>query len=200
MIKIKQYAIIFVLILTTFIFVKNYELKLSENDFFKLSTSENLEKVFYSSQIQEELYRIFNVQLLIEHLTLKREDFDFLNLTNTFNLSVIFSPPKFSYVSNSNFEPNEPKFYYDFNPLSSLTIEFNELWNNKEDLPRYEKPGVEFAGLYEGLNGGSNAFIYFFDSLMKLSVGEKLGEDIILEIFEDGILIFTQQNEFQALF
>ncbi len=35
---------------------------------------------------------------------------------------------------------------------------------------------------------------------MKLSPKEKLGEDLILEIFDDGILILTNQNEFQVLF
>ena len=50
------------------------------------------------------------------------------------------------------------------------------------------------------MNGEYNGFIYFFDSLMKLSPKEKLGEDLILEIFDDGILILTNQNEFQVLF
>jgi hypothetical protein len=193
------------LILITFIFIKNYEPEISQNDIVEISIIEDIEAVYNSKeQIENDLLHAFKSQLLIEHLTLKRQDVNFLELSNAFNLSVIFSPPIFNYLgineNTSNFKPNEFQFPYIFNPLSTLTIEYNELWNNKEFLTKYEKTGVEFAGIYEGTNGECSGFIYFFDSLMKLSPKEKLGEDLILEIFDDGILILTNQNEFQALF
>jgi hypothetical protein len=193
------------LILITLIFVKNYKLKESQNNIFEIYISEDIEAVYNSTyKLEEDLQDVFESQLLIEHLTLKRQDDLFLELSNTFNLSVVFSPPIFNYVGinkkTSNLKPDNIQSSHNFDPLSTLAIEFNELWNNKEFFTKYEKPGVEFSGVYKDMNGEYNGFIYFFDSLMKLSPKEKLGEDLILEIFDDGILILTNQNEFQVLF
>ena len=80
------------MILITLIFVKNYKLKESQNNIFEIYISEDIEAVYNSTyKLEEDLQDVFESQLLIEHLTLKRQDDLFLELSNTFNLSVVFS-------------------------------------------------------------------------------------------------------------
>ncbi len=63
------------MILITLIFVKNYKLKESQNNIFEIYISEDIEAVYNSTyKLEEDLQDVFESQLLIEHLTLKRQD------------------------------------------------------------------------------------------------------------------------------
>jgi hypothetical protein len=192
----KHYLFIILLLIITLVYIKNYEIE-SPNLKFSLHTVSEVESNFSSESLQKELENILTSDLLVENMTIKRNNDSFLELGHNFDISVSFSYPNFEYTSK---DVKDNKFYMKrSNIFEPLKIDLLDLWSQKDNLPKYQKEGVEFSGFFIDSEGRNTGFVYFFDELIKLSAGDKLGEDLILAIFNDGILILTQDRELLVL-
>jgi len=192
----KRYIFIIILLIITLVYIKNYEIE-SPNLKFSLYTVSEVESNFLSEPLQKELENILSSDLLLESMIIKRNNDSFLELGDNFDISVSFSYPNFEYTSK---EVNDNKFYIkNSNIFEPLKIDLLDLWSQKDNLPKYQKEGVEFSGFFIDSKGKNTGFVYFFDELIKLSVGDKLGEDLVLAIFNDGILILTQDKKLYVL-
>jgi hypothetical protein len=178
------------------VYIKNYEIE-SPNIKFSLHTVSEVESNFSSEPLQKELENILTSELLVEKMTIKRNNDSFLELGDNFDISVSFSYPNFEYSSK---DVNDNKFYIkSSNIFKPLKIDLLDLWSQKDNLPKYQKEGVEFSGFFIDSEGKNTGFVYFFDELIKLSAGDTLGEDLVLAIFNDGILILTQDKKLCVL-
>lgn len=192
----KRYIFIIILLIITLVYIKNYEIE-SPNLKFSLYTVSEVESNFLSEPLQKELENILSSDLLLESMIIKRNNDSFLELGDNFDISVSFSYPNFEY---SPTDVNNNKLYIkSSNIFEPLKIDLLDLWSQKDNLPKYQKEGVEFSGFFIDSEGRNTGFVYFFDELIKLSAGDKLGEDLILAIFSDGILILTQDRELLVL-
>lgn len=193
----KRYLFIILLLIITLVYIKNYEIE-SPNLKFSLHTLSEVESNFSSEPLQKELENILSSDLLLENMIIKRNTDSFLEIGDNFDISVSFSYPNFEY-SPSDVINNKKLYIKSSNIFKPLKIDLLDLWSQKDNLPKYQKEGVEFSGFFIDSEGRNTGFVYFFDELIKLSAGDKLGEDLILAIFNDGILILTQDRELLVL-
>ncbi|WP_146255655.1 hypothetical protein [Petrotoga sp. 9PWA.NaAc.5.4] len=166
---------------------------LTENPISKDCDSENLVK---------ELEKILNTEMIIEKLSIKRKNYSLLELKDEFVISSSFSYPQFNYIAE-NIDSLEVTKYIALNNsnlFSYFEIELNELWKYKDSLPKYETQGIEFAGYFKDSKGEIISFIYFYDSLLKLAIGDKLGENKVIAAFKDGILLIDEDGQIKALY
>jgi len=192
----KRYLFIIILLIITLAYIKNYEIE-SPNLKFSLHAVSEIEGNFSSESLQKELENILSSDLLMESITVKRNNDSFLELGDNFDVSVSFSYPNFEYSSE---DVNNKKLYIkSSNIFKPLKIDLLDLWSQKDTLPKYQKEGIEFSGFFIDSEGRNTGFVYFFDELIKLSAGDKLGEDLVLAIFNDGILILTQDKKLCVL-
>ncbi|KUK80258.1 MAG: Uncharacterized protein XD96_1609 [Petrotoga mobilis] len=192
----KQYLFIILLLIITLVYIKNYEIEAPTLK-SPLHTVSEIEGNFTSESLQNELENILTSDLLVENMTIKRNNDSFLELVDNFDISTSFSYPNFEYTSK---DVKDNKFYIkSSNIFEPLKIDLLDLWSQKDNLPKYQKEGVEFSGFFIDSEGRNAGFVYFFDELIKLSAGDKLGEDSVLAIFNDGILILTQDRELLVL-
>jgi len=193
----KRYLIIIILLIITLVYIKNYEIE-SPNLKFSLHTISEVESNFLSEPLQKELENILSSDLLVENMTIKRNNDSFLELGDNFDISVSFSYPNFEY-SPMDVNNNKKLYIKSSNIFKPLKIDLLDLWSQKDNLPKYQKEGVEFSGFFIDSEGRNTGFVYFFDELIKLSAGDKLGEDLVLAIFNDGILILTEDKKLCVL-
>lgn len=193
----KRYLFIILLLIITLVYIKNYEIE-SPNLKFSLHTISEVESNFLSEPLQKELENILSSDLLLESMIIKRNNDSFLELGDNFDIAVSFSYPNFEY-SPTDANNNNKLYIKSSNIFKPLKIDLLDLWSQKDNLPKYQKEGVEFSGFFIDSEGRNTGFVYFFDELIKLSAGDKLGEDLILAIFNDGILILTQDRELLVL-
>jgi hypothetical protein len=179
------------------VYIKNYEIE-SPNLKFSLHTVSEVESNFSSEPLQKELENILTSDLLVENMIIKRNNDSFLELGDNFDISVSFSYPNFEY-SPSDVINNKKLYIKSSNIFKPLKIDLLDLWSQKDNLPKYQKEGVEFSGFFIDSEGKNTGFVYFFDELIKLSAGDKLGEDLVLAVFNDGILILTQDQKLCVL-
>ncbi|MBL5981903.1 hypothetical protein NAAC61_07610 [Petrotoga sp. 8T1HF07.NaAc.6.1] len=193
----KRYLFIILLLIITLVYIKNYEIE-SPNLKFSLHTISEVESNFLSEPLQKELENILSSDLLLESMIIKRNNDSFLELGDNFDIAVSFSYPNFEY-SPSDVINNKKLYIKSSNIFKPLKIDLLDLWSQKDNLPKYQKEGVEFSGFFIDSEGRNTGFVYFFDELIKLSTGDKLGEDLVLAIFNDGILILTQDKRLCVL-
>ncbi|PNR93345.1 hypothetical protein HWHPT5561_00535 [Petrotoga sp. HWH.PT.55.6.1] len=193
----KRYLFIILLLIITLVYIKNYEIE-SPNLKFSLYTISEVESNFSSEPLQKELENILSSDLLLENMIIKRNNDSFLELGDNFDILVSFSYPNFEY-SPSDVINNKKLHIKSSNIFKPLKIDLLDLWSQKDNLPKYQKEGVEFSGFFIDSEGRNTGFVYFFDELIKLSAGDTLGEDLVLAIFNDGILILTQDKRLCVL-
>ncbi|MDK2812008.1 MAG: hypothetical protein PWQ78_218 [Petrotoga sp.] len=193
----KRYLFIILLLIITLVYIKNYEIE-SPNLKFSLYTISEVESNFSSEPLQKELENILTSDLLVENMIIKRNNDSFLELGDNFDISVSFSYPNFEY-SPSDVINNKKLYIKSSNIFKPLKIDLLDLWSQKDNLPKYQKEGVEFSGFFIDSEGRNTGFVYFFDELIKLSAGDTLGEDLVLAIFNDGILILTEDKKLCVL-
>jgi hypothetical protein len=179
------------------VYIKNYEIE-SPNLKFSLYTISEVESNFSSEPLQKELENILSSDLLLENMIIKRNNDSFLELGDNFDILVSFSYPNFEY-SPSDANNNNKLYIKSSNIFKPLKIDLLDLWSQKDNLPKYQKEGVEFSGFFIDSEGRNTGFVYFFDELIKLSAGDTLGEDLVLAIFNDGILILTEDKKLCVL-
>lgn len=193
----KRYLFIILLLIITLVYIKNYEIE-SPNLKFSLHTISEVESNFLSEPLQKELENILSSDLLLESMIIKRNNDSFLELGDNFDILVSFSYPNFEY-SPSDVINNKKLYIKSSNIFKPLKIDLLDLWSQKDNLPKYQKEGVEFSGFFIDSEGRNTGFVYFFDELIKLSAGDTLGEDLVLAIFNDGILILTEDKKLCVL-
>jgi hypothetical protein len=197
----KRYLFIILLLIITLVYIKNYEIE-SPNLKFSLHTISEVESNFLSEPLQKELENILSSDLLLESMIIKRNNDSFLELGDNFDIAVSFSYPNFEYSptdANNNNNNNNKLYIKSSNIFKPLKIDLLDLWSQKDNLPKYQKEGVEFSGFFIDSEGRNTGFVYFFDELIKLSAGDTLGEDLVLAIFNDGILILTEDKKLCVL-
>ncbi|HBT51680.1 hypothetical protein [Petrotoga sp. SL27] len=192
----KPYLFIILLLIITLIYIKNYQIEAPTLK-FSLHTISEVESNFTSEPLQKELENILSTDLLLESMTIKRNTNSFLELVNNFDISTSFSYPNFEYISKD--VSNNKLYIKSSNIFKPLKIDLLDLWSQKDNLPKYQKEGVKFSGFVIDSKGRNTGFVYFFDELIKLSAGDKLGEDLVLAIFNDGILILTEDKKLCVL-
>jgi len=192
----KYYLIIIFLLIMSLVYIQNYEFE-ALNLEFPLSTFPEIENNFSSESLQQELESILSTDILLESMIIKRNADSFLKLVNNFDISVSFSYPNFEYSSKD--VSNNELYIKNPNIFKPLKIDLIDLWSQKDNLPKYQKDGIEFSGFLIDSEGRNTGFVYFFDELIRLSAGDKLGEDLVLAVFNDGILILTQDKKLCVL-
>jgi hypothetical protein len=134
----KHYLFIILLLIITLVYIKNYEIE-SPNLKFSLHTVSEVESNFSSESLQKELENILTSDLLVENMTIKRNNDSFLELGHNFDISVSFSYPNFEYTSK---DVKDNKFYMkSSNIFEPLKIDLLDLWSQKDNLPKYQKEG-----------------------------------------------------------
>lgn len=193
----KPYLILITLLLIGILLIRNYEISNSSLE-LKIKSAMDINDNFSSKVLQEKFDEILHSQLLIENLNLSRNTEYFFDLPDDFTFSVYFSKPQFQHIAVKT--QLSSSFFQNTSIFNSFKIELNDLWNEKEIISKYDKSGIEFSGYYQNEKGEKVGFLYYFDELLKVSVGDKIGEDQILEVFEDGILILTKEKNLCAIF
>ena len=198
---IRHYITIIFFLIIAIIFISNYQIE-SSMEKYTLLTENPISKDCDSENLVKELEKILNTEIIIEKLSIKRKNYSLLELKNEFVISSSFSYPQFNYITENINSVEITKYVAlnNSNLFSYFEIELNELWKYKDSLPKYETQGIEFAGYFKDSKGEIISFAYFYDDLLKLAVGDKLGENKIIAAFKDGILLIDEDGQIKALY
>lgn len=169
-----------------FLFLKNYDIN-SEKNLRIINTYDFRNNI-------EDIDKILKTEKIINKLSIKRNDFNLLNIEKDFTVSVEEKDFELNYFENVNELPN--RFSYSF--FDDFHIKIEDVWKNKKKFRNFDSEKVFFSGvIFE--NEEKIAYIYFYDSLIPIKENDFFGDKRVLKIFKDGILLIDSKNQFEVI-
>lgn len=189
----------FLLILFFFVFLLINKL---ENDHFEFNPSINIVHNYNLNDIKKVdllkyLEEIYDSKNLIYEIKINREDnrvFEFGD-----NYSLFIYSDKLSYDIDLTDDLKSKYDNLEYDVFNEIKITKSQLWNNKHFFKIINNNEIFFSGYSVSKDNIKKAFIYFYNELLSLKVGDVFGEFYVLEIFDDGVLLINKENQLEVI-
>jgi hypothetical protein len=73
------------------------------------------------------------------------------------------------------------------------------LWKNRNNLKEFFPENLIFSGMRINVQNEKIGYAYFFDELIELKINENIGNSKVIDIFENGILLLTEDGNFEVI-
>ncbi len=187
--------LILIFFIIIFIIINFFEIKAEKNKFEILFSDAEKGNSLDIKKITFVINEIFLSQENILEIKITRNNTNLIYMNDFFDFDYVILIPEFEYVidkKNNNFQNN-------YSIFNSLKMNVEILWKNRNNLKEFFPENLIFSGMRINVQNEKIGYAYFFDELIELKINENIGNSKVIDIFENGILLLTEDGNFEVI-
>jgi hypothetical protein len=187
--------LILIFFIIIFIIINFFEIKAEKNKFEILFSDAEKGNSLDIKKITFVINEIFLSQENILEIKITRNNTNLIYMNDFFDFDYVILIPEFEYVidkKNNNFQNN-------YSIFNSLKMNVEILWKNRNNLKEFFPENLIFSGMRINVQNEKIGYAYFFDKLIELKINENIGNSKVIDIFENGILLLTEDGNFEVI-